>query len=110
MVAAARLNDFITLQNNIKVRTASGAELPTWLSLATVRAEVIYLKGAERLQGAALAVVAPVQVLTYYRADITEESRILHEGRTLEIVQKTPYDRKKRFMLLQCDIGRREGL
>lgn len=109
MVAAARLSERVVLERRTAARTPSGGVTNTWSVLATVWAEVTTRRASESLVGPTMESTAGVEIVTHWRTDIAADDRVVHNGRPYDILHIAPVDRKKRFMVLHCQIGNREG-
>ena len=98
---AGKLRHRITIENPQDVRGPTGEELEAWVTLATVSASVEPLSGRELLQAEQLQAEATLMVRIRYLDGLTNESRILHDGRTLEIAAIiNPEDRNVELELM----------
>ena len=92
------------------VSDAQGGVRPFWTTYATVWAEMVPIRAAERLQAAAIQVVRDYRFRLYARADTTEECRALwtptwppgSTQQVLEITGALPDPDCSAFMLLEC--------
>jgi SPP1 family predicted phage head-tail adaptor len=104
---AANLRERITIQRQAAAGEAdgwgAGAGGPSWEDEAVVWADVRDLKAGEGL-GAGGAVQATVthRVEIRYRAGLNSRKRILHDGRTLDIISVVDPHQRREKLIIDC--------
>lgn len=87
MRPAGKKNTLITIQQpTIGKDSHGGRTVLPWTAVADVWAERVDLKGSEILAGGGIKPEAQVRYRIYYRSDITEQMRILDNGKTYNII------------------------
>lgn len=76
----------IILQTPTITKTAGGAQVVTWTTLATVWAKWTNVHGSEVWQSQAVQAASPATVLIRYRADVNAACSILKGSTRYEIV------------------------
>jgi len=100
---AGRLRHRVTIQYGRTSRDAFGTELLTWLTLATVWADVRSVSGREQVQpDEQIFSNLPHQVTLRYLANVTAKMRSLWNGRVLEIQSVSEPDNRLRMIQLDC--------
>ena len=100
---AGKLRHRIELHRNVPKRDATGQEIETWAKYATVWAEVLPLNGKELLNAQQISAEVTHRVnIRFYSEDIKPEHRVIHKGRTLEIVAALDMAERRRSMQLMC--------
>ncbi len=77
---AGRLNTRITIEQPSESRSATGAVVTTWSTLATVWAEVVPLRGREFYAAQAVQAETDVKYRIRWRDDVTPKMRINASG------------------------------
>jgi SPP1 family predicted phage head-tail adaptor len=101
-----QLRHQVKLQQFVETVTAGGGRTKGWSDLSenpTVWAAVEPLDGTERFRAQAVDARMSHRVTMYYHPDVTAKTRILHEGRVLEVIGP-PVDENEehRFLVLYC--------
>lgn len=101
---AGRLRERLTIQEESVTRAASGEEIRTWDTVATVWGQVLPGTPNERFLAAAGQRVAEVShtVRIRHRAGITPKMRILWGVRILEILGVVDPDGRQSTTLMVC--------
>ena len=84
---ANRLRHRVTIVKPVDSQSGSGMVSQTWATLATRFASVEPITGREAIQAGMAIAVATIRVRFRYVPEFTTECRIIHKGRTLEIVK-----------------------
>ncbi len=100
---AGRLRRRVTIQQKQTTQDATGAQVVTWATLATVWAEVKHLQGKEFIAARQAAEGAQVStmVLIRYRSDIDTTMQVVTGGQTMDIMAVLP-DAKHTETQLMC--------
>lgn len=100
---AGRLRHLVTIQQDTGTTVdGSNAHVADWTTLDKVRAEVRPTGGGESYRGLQVVAEATILVIMYFRSDVTTKMRIIHEGRTLNILQVSELTGRRRDMAVQC--------
>ena len=102
---AGRLRHWITLQSATPgiTRDAFGGSIPAWADTATLPAEVRELTGRELLAAGAERHEVTFRVWIRHRSDVAAgRSRIVWEGRTLEVVHSADPDGRGSALEILC--------
>jgi SPP1 family predicted phage head-tail adaptor len=85
----------ITLQSYTETANAFGEKVPTWSTLATVWAGVMFKDGGERLITQKETVTADVIFTIRYRSTVSEKTRIVWDSVNYDILHIAEVDRKR---------------
>jgi SPP1 family predicted phage head-tail adaptor len=100
---AGELRHRITLQRKNAVRDSYGESVPTWITVATVWAQVETTGGSESVDAAQVALASLSYMVTIrYRRDVVPTMRVLWGDRVLEISAVTEPDNRRRLLALLC--------
>ncbi len=95
---AGKLDREILIESYTSVQDpGTGEEIPTWVPLATMRAEVIQSGADEFFQAGGIEGVVLSVFRTRYVAGVTVQSRVTFEGRIFNLIEVK-------------ELGRRRGL
>lgn len=98
---AGKLRHRIKITTPTESRGDTGEITYTWSTLATVWASVEPISGRELIQADQMQAEATVRIRLRYIPNLTTQCRIVHKGRTLEIVSaQNITDRNAEFELL----------
>lgn len=92
----------VTLQSFTTSPDVYGEPIKTWADLATVWAAVEPLRGREYFQAQQTHAEVSYRVRIRHRADILPTMRVLHAGKTLEILSVINIDERNRELHLMC--------
>ena len=97
------LRETVSVQTNTPTRSARGAEVDAWTTLATVRAEVAPLQGREFFAAQQINSEITYKVKMRWISGVTSGSRVLWGSELLEVVGP-PINTKarKRELVLMC--------
>lgn len=110
MVAAARLNRRITIQNKAESRSATGDITEVWTDLGTVWAEKRDLRGGETYAAQSLIEMGDVIFVIRYLSGITTESRIVCDGQNYDVTREPMrIGGKTRYLEVAAKRGVRDG-
>jgi len=100
---AGKLRHRVTIQQKSVTQNSYGEEIVTWAELATVWASVEDLSGREFYEARQVpAAEVTTRVRIRYRSDVEPTMRIVHGGRTLEIVFVLDPEGRRRETVLMC--------
>lgn len=85
MPSPYKMDRRITIEQNTPTTGASGEQVPSWSTLATVWAQVLPVKAMERWTSQQMQVQIDAKFRIRYRSDVTAQHRIVFEGRTYDI-------------------------
>jgi SPP1 family predicted phage head-tail adaptor len=108
MMNAGRLDQRVTLQSKSVTRAANGAEVVSWVPVATLWAEVRQIRGKEFFAAAQMQEAVDHQVRIRYRAGVTRDMRLLWNGQPLDIVAVIALGRNE-VLEIMCLSGVRNG-
>lgn len=100
---AGRLRFIVEIQQRTSVRDAYGAETVTWAPVHTIRADVRFKSGMKQVNEMQIFNAQSIEMYIRYKSDITEEMRVLLNGRTYKIASINEVDYRK---TLKIDIER----
>ncbi len=80
-----RLDRRIVIQQRTDTKDSHGDPVPAWSALATVWAEKLPMRGAERFQSQQTLAQADHRWRIRHRTDVTEKMRISHESEYYDI-------------------------
>ncbi len=100
---AGRLRHLVEIQQDTGTTVdGSNAHVADWTTLDKVRAEVRPTGGGESYRGMQVQAEATTLVIMYFRDDVRPQMRIIHNGRTLNIVRADELCGRKRELWVQC--------
>lgn len=101
---AGNLRHYVVIQKNIPVKDDTGALKDAWSTFANAWAAIWPLSGKEVLSGFNIEGQVSHRVRLRYVSGITSSMRILHDGRTLNIVSP-PINKDERniYIELLCE-------
>jgi SPP1 family predicted phage head-tail adaptor len=101
---AGRIRHRVTIQQQSVSQNAYNEEVVTWVTLASVWAELAPARGQERLIALADQVQSSMiqNVRIRYRSDVTPKMRISYGSRILDIETVEDPDGRRRRLLLMC--------
>lgn len=97
------LRETVSVQTNMPTRSARGAEVDAWTTLATVRAEVAPLQGREFFAAQQINSEITYKVRMRWLSGVTSGARLVWGSEVLEVVGP-PINTKaqKRELVLMC--------
>ena len=99
-------NDRLTFLKPQQDRDAAGQRNPkqAWTPIEPATwGDVRHLRGLETLRADANVAVLRASICTWYRADVDETMRVVHNGRTYDIKSPPLRNADRRFMDLVCE-------
>lgn len=99
---AGRLRHRLTLQEPVEARNSYNEVITTWALVAVVWGSVEPLSGREFFDAEHVQSEITHRVRLRYRAGITPEMRVLHEGRDLRIESVIDYRELHSELQLMC--------
>lgn len=108
-IAAASLDQRVTIQQKAVTRSASGAEIVTWQTVAELWAAVLPIRGREFFAAQQTQDSTDVRVIIRYRTGIAREMRVMHKGQALDIVSVINPGSRGEMLELMCVSGVRNG-
>ena len=97
-----KLQRRITIQEYVTARDSFGAEVPTWVDVATVWASVTPVSGKEYFASAQVNAEATTKITMRYLAGITPKMRVVFEARTFEIISLLNFEERNIELNLMC--------
>jgi SPP1 family predicted phage head-tail adaptor len=96
------LRETVSVQSNTPTRSARGAEVDAWTTLATVRADVAPLDGREYYAAQQVNSEITYKVRMRYISGVTSGSRVVWGSEVLEVVGPpiTPRARRRELVLM----------
>lgn len=102
---ASRLRQRITLQQPVEATDSGGGVTKTWQNVATVWAEMVPLRGDERVIAEQLPSVVVYRVTIRYRDDVQPSWRIQYKGKSLNIRATMNADERNAALILVAEEG-----
>lgn len=102
---AGKLRHRVRIEASTPVRQPGGDRKPEWRAIprgTDVPAEVIALSGGEQQSGTQQQAIATTEVKLRWRGDIKPDMRIVHDGRTLNIVRAFDLTGRRRELVCHC--------
>jgi SPP1 family predicted phage head-tail adaptor len=99
---AGRYKQRITIQDPARLKNSTGEVESVWTEHSSRWAEVRELSGSERYIDPVVMETASHQVKMRYEPGITQDMRILYDGKTLDIRSIIDPDERKRELVLIC--------
>lgn len=99
---AGKLRHQITINTVTTTQNEHGEDVPTPVAFATVWADVHQLNGTELWRAQQVNSVATHRVMLRYLPGVTPEMSILHQGRTLNILDVNDVDGRHKEIDLTC--------
>lgn len=103
-----KLDQRIAFQQKVTVSDGAGGETITWEDLATspsVWARVVYRSGNERMENDRTVAERSVVFTIRNRRDLTEEMRILWQGRAHIIRAICDFGAREMYLKIECQVG-----
>jgi SPP1 family predicted phage head-tail adaptor len=108
-VRAGTLTDWITIQDRQDTQDAAGEPIAAWVDVATVKADVRYLKGLEAIRSDAPVSIVKASVRIRRGIPVTANMRVMYGAQILNIQTVLPGGRRKEDLDLVCEAGANEG-
>ena len=102
MAEIGKLDQRVVIQNYTTTRDASGDQLETWSTLATVWAGVRYESGSEQQESDQKVATRTIIFTIRYLAGLTEKSRIVWDSRNYD-VQFIDGNQRMRYYYLRAE-------
>ena len=99
-------NDRLVFLKSAEGRDAAGQRNPNqeWVPIGPdTWGDVRHLRGLETLRADAQVAVLRASIRTWFRADVDETMRVMHNGRTYSITSPPLRNADRRFMDLVCE-------
>lgn len=93
----------VSIEVPIRTATEGGAATQTWTPLSDAFAEIMPLKGQERLTGDRLVPRNVFKITFRHRADVTESARIRWGTRSFAIRAVRDIDERGRWTVCDCE-------
>ncbi|QDV34913.1 Phage head-tail joining protein [Tautonia plasticadhaerens] len=100
--AMSRMNKRVTLQSLTQTEDGQGGFTDSWGNVASTWAEIMPMKGYERMQAMQLQTPLTHKVMIRYRAGVTNAMRLLYGERVLHIKEVINENEEGRFLRLLC--------
>ena len=104
-----RMNDRVTFQRPVVVRSTTGSETTTWADHVTVWATVKDVSGDQRFLADETRNSVETKILVKYRQDITERMRVLYRGRVMDILAIVEPSARMDYLDIRCRRGLADG-
>lgn len=104
-------NQYLEIQMPTITKDAEGGRSTAWAKFCNVHARKNNLSGGERSatsHGGKVA-IGRTEYTTYYREDITEDMRILHNGKYYAIEHINNYMEGNKYLIITCSVGAHLG-
>ena len=98
---AGMLRHSVTLQRFQQGQDAYGGPVETWEDVATVWASLEAMSGREFFASQQAQSEVTQRIRIRYRADVTADMRVIHNGKVFNIVAPLP-DNRGRELVLMC--------
>jgi SPP1 family predicted phage head-tail adaptor len=102
---AGTLRHTVRIEASVPVRQPGGDRKPEWRTIprgSGVPASVESLSGGEQQNGTQQQAIATTEIKLRYRDDVKPEMRIIHDGRTLNIVRAFDPTGRRRELWCHC--------
>lgn len=99
-----RLNRRVVIQQHTAGSDASGQPLVAWSDVATVWADIQYLKGIEQIKADAVTSAAKVSIRIRWRTDVTATMRVLYNSVAYTVQVVLPDVANRRYVDLVCEV------
>jgi len=106
---AGQLRHRVTIQDRAATRDAYGQPVPGWADVATVWADIRFLKGIEVARSAAPVSVATCSIRIRFRAGMTAGMRIVEGATHYNIKAILPDATGARYLDCVCETGANDG-
>lgn len=104
MSLANRLRHRVRIESLTVSRDAFGAVVETWSTLHdSVPAEIVPLSGREFLAAQAVQNAVTARIVMRHVPGLSADMRVLHDGRTYNIVAVLPDPTGRRHLTLMCE-------
>lgn len=99
-----RLNRRVVIQQHAAGSDAQGQPTSGWVDVATVWADIQYLKGIEQIKADAVTSSARVSIRIRWRTDITAAMRVLYNSVVHTVQVVLPDVATRRYVDLVCEV------
>lgn len=100
---AGKLRHYVTIQAPTEKRDTHGGVVHTWLNVAVnIPARVEPLEGREYFDAMKVNGEVTHRVTMRYRNGLSSRSRLVHDGRTLDVVSTVSSDERRVKLVLMC--------
>lgn len=109
---AGQLNQQITIQKRNQIKDAEGGMVDVWADFATdIWAKKNNLSGSERAATSkgGQTLDARTEFTIYYLAGVTNEMRIVHNGKYYNIRHVNNFMESNEYLIISCDLGGNHG-
>lgn len=97
-----KLRHRVTLQEYVTARDSFGAEIPTWVDVATVWASVSPISGKEYFAAHQINAEVSTKITMRFRPGITPKMRVLFNNRCFEILSVLSFEERGIELALMC--------
>jgi SPP1 family predicted phage head-tail adaptor len=104
-VSAGELRYRVDLEQQAESRGSAGGASRTWSLLATVWADVQPSRGQEFFASRQLLGERNAVIKIRYRSDVSNKTRVKHEGQYYNVVDAVPDKGRKAYLLLYASTG-----
>lgn len=105
-MSAQRLRHVVTIQAQSATPNDLGEIVGGWVDhLTRIRADVVQVGGREALAGGVNLATQPIRVYVRYRTGITEQMRLVWNGRNYDIKSIVDVGGMRRTLELVCETG-----
>lgn len=109
-LSAGEFDQRVKLQSKSVTRSGIGAEIVTWVDVATVWAKVEPIRGREFFAAAQMQESTDHRVTIRYRTGVTRDMRIMWRNAPLDIVSVIDVKARKENLELMCLSGVRNAV
>lgn len=105
MSGAGDLRERVEIETRSHVSDGAGGEVVTWAALATVRANVQALSGAEVVLAERMEARGHYNVTIRFRDDLRADMRLIWRGEVLNIRNLRDTDGRRRWLVIRAEGG-----
>ncbi len=92
----------VTLQKRMETDDGQGGKTVSWQDVARDYADVRSLRGTETARFRRLSADTNTIVMMRWRADVTTDMRLLHDGRILNVMSVVDPDVRRKIIDIYC--------
>lgn len=105
MTSAGDLREQVEIQQQIETPDGAGGRAVSWLTVATVWAQVRAVSGREQIEAGALSNVQAWRVRIRWRSGIGITNRLVYRGTYLNVRSASDPDQRRQWLDILADSG-----
>lgn len=109
MAGLGRFRDVLELQRRTDDQSALGGSKPTWTTYATVRGQLVQLRGRALESANIVDTRVNTSVTIHHQADVRPQDRVVHDGDTYDVIGVVNVGGRRRLLELLCEQARAKG-